>query len=89
MKKSKTPEVKPKIFSLNAQEKTLLENQQNLKAQYDYLSSLIERDSYIYVQTAVKKRLGIGDGMEISWDVSQGKVFATPKVNVRNEEKSN
>jgi YesN/AraC family two-component response regulator len=72
-------QVKPKEYSFSAQERDLLQNQENLKSQYQYMFSLIERDMYIFIHSEVKRRLGIGNDMLITWDLAKGKVYATSK----------
>ena len=70
---------KPKEFSLSKEERELLQNQANLKSQHNYISSLIERDMFIYVNTTVRKRLGISNDMQMTPSIDQGKVFVMPK----------
>lgn len=70
---------KSKEYSFSKEEKRLLDSQDNLRAQYSYVASLIHRDMYVFVNGVVKKRLGIGDDMEITYNLEDGKLKATPK----------
>ncbi len=79
---------KPKEYSLSQQERDLLQNQNNLKSQQEYLASLIERDMFIFVNTVVRKRIGVSNDMQITYNVDQGKVFVFPKPEPKKEEKN-
>lgn len=76
-KKQEQP--KEKLFSLTQEEKALLESQANLRSQYLYLASLIERDTFIYVNTEVRRRNAIGQDMMIDLLLAEGKIVASPK----------
>jgi predicted transcriptional regulator len=75
-----------KEYSMEKGEKTLLENQNNLRSQYEYMASLIHRDMYVFVNGVIRKRLGISEDMEIVYNLDTGKIYASPKV--KKEEKA-
>lgn len=74
-----------KEYSFSKDEKRLLDSQDNLRAQYSYIASLIHRDMYVFVNGVVGKRLGIGEDMEITYNLEEGKLKVTPKVKVEDK----
>lgn len=73
--------MKQKIFSLTTEEKETLINQNNLRSQYEYIASLIQRDSFIYLNREIKTRLGLKQEIMLTPDLIKGTVTATEVEN--------
>lgn len=73
--------MKVKVYNLSTEEKDLLVNQNNLRSQYEYLASLIQRDSYIYLNREVRERLGLKQDVMLTPDLVKGTVTATKVEN--------
>lgn len=72
-------DIKQKEYSLSKDEKEHLESCRNLRTQYEYLANLIARDMHLYVYTTVRRRLGLGDDVVLSYDIDAGKLITTPR----------
>jgi len=76
---------KPKEFSMTTEEHDLVRNQANLRSQHEYIATLIERDTFIFLNTNIRKRLGIDREQQMTYDADAGKVFVFLKPEPKKE----
>lgn len=68
-----------KHFQMTHEEQNLLQSQNDLRSHYEYIASLVERDMYFFVHNNIKKRLDLGNDVELEYEIKTGKITARPK----------
>lgn len=77
--KTKKQQSDEKEYSLTKDEQQTLNDQNDLRIQYEYLASLVQRDMYIFLHGNVKKRLGLAEDVALTYDPQTQKVTTRPK----------
>lgn len=76
---------KPKEYSLSEMERINLLGRDSLRKAHEYTASLILSDMDNFVDTDIRKRLGVSDDKMLSYNLKEGKVYVIDAPQIRKE----